>query len=110
MLTRAAVAKRLGKSIATVRRLEGRVLFPIVDHRGVRRFHESQVEHVRLLMREGIAIPAARGAWLNERAKGSVAVPGGGQQLGARTACSAPFHARIRTSELDRGKTLRDDL
>ena len=46
-LTRAEVAKRLGKSIATVRRLEYRVLFPSRDPRGVLRFEESDVERAR---------------------------------------------------------------
>lgn len=46
-LTRAAVAQRLGRSIATVRRLEYRVLFPVRDERGVLRFDEDNVERVR---------------------------------------------------------------
>jgi hypothetical protein len=44
MLTRAQVARRLGKSIATIRRLEGTHLFPSRDSRGVNQFHEDEVE------------------------------------------------------------------
>ena len=47
MLTRAGVAKRLGRSIATVRRLEGVELHPWVDERGVHRFDAAEVELVR---------------------------------------------------------------
>ncbi len=43
-LTRTQVARRLGKSVATVRRLEGRVLFPRRDWRGIHRFDEWEVE------------------------------------------------------------------
>ena len=64
MLTRAGVAKYLGKSIATVRRLEGRDLFPRVDKRGVHRFYETEVSCVRDRLRAGILVPAARGKWL----------------------------------------------
>jgi len=46
MLTRAGVAKRLGKSIATVRRLEHVDLHPTRDARGVFRFREEEVEGV----------------------------------------------------------------
>jgi len=46
MLTRAGVAKRLGKSIATVRRMEGVELHPSVDTRGVRRFNPEEVERI----------------------------------------------------------------
>jgi hypothetical protein len=46
-LTRGDVARRLRKSIATVRRLENRVLFPVRDERGVRWFDEAEVERVR---------------------------------------------------------------
>jgi hypothetical protein len=47
-LTRSQVARRLGKSIATVRRLEGRVLFPRFDSRGTHWFDEWEVERIRL--------------------------------------------------------------
>jgi len=46
MLTRSGVAKRLGKSIATVRRMEGVELFPRRDERGVCRFDPDEVERV----------------------------------------------------------------
>lgn len=46
MLTRSGVAKRLGKSIATVRRMEGVELHPVVDARGVHRFNPDEVERV----------------------------------------------------------------
>jgi hypothetical protein len=44
MLTRGQVAKLLGKSIATVRRLEGHELHPQRDLGGVLRFDEDEVE------------------------------------------------------------------
>ncbi len=46
MMTRSQVAKRLGKSIATVRRMEGVELFPTRDGRGVFRFDPAEVEAV----------------------------------------------------------------
>jgi hypothetical protein len=42
--TRTHVAKRLGISIATVRRMEGRDLHPTVDQRGIRYFAVAEVE------------------------------------------------------------------
>jgi len=47
MITRAEVAKRLGKSVATVRRLEGVVLFPHTRGNGDRLFDEEEVERLR---------------------------------------------------------------
>jgi phage protein D len=44
MLTRTQVARRLGKSLATVRRLEGVQLHPHVDANGVHRFEVREVE------------------------------------------------------------------
>jgi hypothetical protein len=44
MLTRSQVAQRLGKSIATVRRLEGSSLHPSRDRDGVHRFDAREVE------------------------------------------------------------------
>ena len=41
---RAQVAKRLGKSVATVRRLEGVELFPTLDEDGTRHFDPAEVE------------------------------------------------------------------
>lgn len=46
MLTRGGVAKRLGKSIATVRRMEGVELHPVRDERGVHRFDPDEVEQI----------------------------------------------------------------
>jgi ribosome-binding protein aMBF1 (putative translation factor) len=41
---RAQVAKRIGKSVATVRRLEGIELFPTLDEGGAHRFDAAEVE------------------------------------------------------------------
>ena len=57
MLTRAQVARRLGKSIATVRRLEGTLLHPRLDYRGVNRFDPVDVEELRLRVRDGLRLP-----------------------------------------------------
>lgn len=46
MLTRSRVAKRLGRSIATVRRLEGVELHPVRDERGVLHFDEDEVDAI----------------------------------------------------------------
>lgn len=69
MLTRGQVAKRLGKSIATVRRLEGRGLHPERDASGVLRFDTKEVE---LLARQR-AVPGERprgvagaGSWFDD--------------------------------------------
>jgi DNA-binding transcriptional MerR regulator len=45
-LTRDDVAKRLGVSVSTVRRLEGTRLHPVIDDKGVRRFKASDVERL----------------------------------------------------------------
>jgi DNA-binding transcriptional MerR regulator len=45
-LTRDEVAKRLGVSISTVRRLEGARLHPLIDDKSVRRFKASDVERL----------------------------------------------------------------
>lgn len=79
MLTRAQVARKLGRSIATVRRLEGSVLHPVRDAQGVYCFDAGEVERVarerRLLMGQGKAQSyvgddggrvAARSDWFNE--------------------------------------------
>jgi len=62
MLTRGQVAKRLGKSIATVRRLEGRELHPRRDAKGVLRFDRDEVEAVA----EGSAGDPGRSDWLED--------------------------------------------
>ena len=48
MLTRGQVARRLGKSIATVRRMEGNQLHPARDAHGVLRFAAEDVERLPL--------------------------------------------------------------
>jgi len=70
MLTRSAVAKKLGRSLATVRRLEGKELFPWCDNRGVHWFDEADVERVAARLARG-AVPAAQGAWLRKRRRHS---------------------------------------
>jgi hypothetical protein len=47
MLTRGQVAKRLGKSIATIRRMEGRELHPERDPNGIMRFDPEEVERAQ---------------------------------------------------------------
>lgn len=49
-LTRTEVAKRLGVSKTTVRRLEGTELFPFVGERGVRYFDVGRVEELAARM------------------------------------------------------------
>jgi hypothetical protein len=66
MLSRSAVAKLLGRSIATVRRLEGRELFPQRDRKGVLRFDEDEIAAVARRLRTG-DVPAARGDWPSEQ-------------------------------------------
>ena len=66
MLTRRGVAKRLNCSIATVRRLEGRELFPEKDAKGVHRFDLSQVNALRKRLRQG-SVTSARSSWLEHR-------------------------------------------
>jgi hypothetical protein len=67
MMTRGQVARRLGKSIATVRRLEGTQLHPRRDVNGILRFDPNEVERVaRALGRGGRTTPAfsgLRSAW-----------------------------------------------
>lgn len=47
-MTRANVARRLGKSIATIRRMEGIELHPVKDGNGVNRFDAAEVEAILL--------------------------------------------------------------
>ncbi len=44
MLTRSQVARRLRRSLATVRRMEGQELNPVCNERGVHLFDEGEVE------------------------------------------------------------------
>lgn len=53
MMTRGQVARRLGKSVATVRRLEGSLLHPRRDASGVLRFNPTEVDRVARGMRQG---------------------------------------------------------
>ena len=48
LMRRAEVAKRLGVSVSTVRRMEGKELQPVVGPRGVRYFSAAQVQTVTL--------------------------------------------------------------
>jgi hypothetical protein len=72
MLKRSHVAKRLGRRLATVRRLEGVELHPIIDGDGVHLFDEAEVEQIAARVRRvpsdngSVASPNthARSAWL----------------------------------------------
>jgi hypothetical protein len=55
MLTRSQVARRLGKSVATVRRMEGIELHPVCDGRGVYRFDAGEVERLARAEQSGSA-------------------------------------------------------
>jgi hypothetical protein len=58
---RAQGAKRLGKSVATVRRLEGVELFPTLDEDGTHRFDPAEVE---LLAAKMDRAPPSHSSWL----------------------------------------------
>lgn len=51
LLTRGQVARRLGLSLSTVRRMEGIQLKPIVGERGVRYFEETEIQTVLVRVR-----------------------------------------------------------
>jgi hypothetical protein len=51
LLTRGEVARRLGLSLSTVRRMEGVQLKPIVGERGVRYFEETEIQTVLVRVR-----------------------------------------------------------
>jgi hypothetical protein len=51
LLTRGQVARRLGLSLSTVRRMEGEQLNPIVGARGVRYFEETEIQTVLVRVR-----------------------------------------------------------
>ncbi|MET0791105.1 MAG: hypothetical protein ABW061_06245 [Polyangiaceae bacterium] len=69
MLTRSQVAKRLGKSVATVRRLEGVLLAPVQDARGVYRFNADDVDDLaRDIARGEVSIWEEIGAAADDRA------------------------------------------
>ncbi len=71
MLTRGQVAKRIGKSIATVRRLEGVEFHPKRDAGGVFRFDPREVDRVAARLRQkrrGHVGTNGRSAWFNRSA------------------------------------------
>lgn len=65
-LTRRQVARRLGLSLSTVRRMEGGELKPIIDERGVRYFEATEIQAVFVRVRR-MRRPD------NERADGTLA-------------------------------------
>lgn len=52
-MTRGQVARRLGKSVATVRRMEGSQLHPRRDAGGVLRFNPAEVDRVARAIQDG---------------------------------------------------------
>jgi hypothetical protein len=65
VLTRADVARRLGMSLSSVRRMEGKVLNPVVGARGVRYFAETEIEAVFIRICQTHKLDTARmdGIW-----------------------------------------------
>jgi hypothetical protein len=98
VLTRSEVAKRLKKSRATVRRLEGVELFPRVDACGVHRFNSNEVDAVARRLRAG-EVTAARGNWLYGRREPH-------RKRGAERAANSPLEAKL----LRENATLRAKL
>jgi hypothetical protein len=66
LLTRGQVARRLGLSLSSVRRMEGVQLKPIVGERGVRYFEETEIQTVLVRVRR-TRVPG------DERADGTLA-------------------------------------
>ncbi|MEI9935585.1 MAG: hypothetical protein WDO69_00035 [Pseudomonadota bacterium] len=66
LLTRGEVARRLGLSLSSVRRMEGVQLKPIVGERGVRYFEETEIQTVLVRVRR-TRVP------VDERADGTLA-------------------------------------
>jgi hypothetical protein len=60
-LTRGQVAKRIGKSVSSVRRMEFTTLNPVADERGIFRFDADEVEGLAKQL-EGTASPERRAA------------------------------------------------
>jgi hypothetical protein len=58
------VARRLRRSISSVRRLERHELFPVRDARGVHWFDEGEVDELARRLARG-EVTAAQGAWLS---------------------------------------------
>jgi hypothetical protein len=99
-LTRADVARRLRKSIATVRRLEHRVLFPVRDEHGVHRFDESEVELAR---RDSESLKRyARSRWLEDKVRDD--------EWKARTASPRRISKKTRRVIPSEYAALADDL
>jgi len=97
MLTRGQVAKRLGKSIATVRRMEGRELHPRRDAGGVFRFDSVEVD--ALLHGDTDQQIAGRRIWLDVELgarEGQQAEAGGSND--ARAVSAEDFEARVRAA------------
>jgi len=88
MLTRAQVAARLGRSVATVRRLEGVVLHPSRGRRGVRLFEKDEVDRVA---REGY--PAQLGDSLDTPVSAPARFTDRGSRNAERCPSPATFHA-----------------
>lgn len=66
-LTRKQVAHRIGRSISTVRKMEGHSLHPRVDWRGVRRFDADEVnEAAKQIAATGRALAKDTDEWANE--------------------------------------------
>jgi hypothetical protein len=66
MLTRSQVARRLGKSIATVRRMEGSELHPWKDDAGVHRFDPDEVDSACAAPRPRFEPPSTTESGSNE--------------------------------------------
>ncbi|HYP97835.1 MAG TPA: hypothetical protein VER96_04120 [Polyangiaceae bacterium] len=66
LLTRGQVARRLGTSLSTVRRMEGAQLKPIIGPRGVHYFEETEIQAVFVRVRRASMLN-------NERADGALA-------------------------------------
>jgi hypothetical protein len=62
-MTRKQVALRLGKSVSTVRRLEGHSLFPEVDENGCHQFDPDEVEALAYRLAQGEPLDAAANPW-----------------------------------------------
>jgi hypothetical protein len=96
MLTRAEVADRLGRSVATVRRLEGVVLHPSRGRRGVRLFDADEVDRVA---REGYPPQLSHSL--------EAPVPGPASSTGGRSrnAQQSPSGAAFRALEQELAQT-----
>jgi hypothetical protein len=111
VLTRRQVARRLGKSVATVRRIEGILLHPVQDWRGVYRFDVNDVESLVHDVAIGeVRLCVAMGSRLSPRSR--IADGGAGSERrmpGAREGvvpgCSA--HEDLVTRLRDENATLR---